>query len=160
MRNKSSQHEQIVRLRTHRRTITETDIVTFVNLAGLHEPPFIDMEFVRNEMEPGHQRRFAPAPLVISFAIGLVATYMMGVLERVTEGEPHGKLAGLVGLDARVKAAVFPGDTIHVDLEAQVDRRTSGGHLIVALRHIVVNQNDVVVADFTERALYLPPNDG
>ena len=35
--------ELVYRVTSHRRTITETDIVNFVNLVGLHEPPFIDM---------------------------------------------------------------------------------------------------------------------
>jgi acyl dehydratase len=63
----------VYRLTSHRRTITETDIVNFVNLVGLHEPPFIDMEFV-GSLPGSHNRRFAPAPLLISLGMGLVAT--------------------------------------------------------------------------------------
>jgi len=55
--------EPVYHLTSHRRTVTETDIVNFVNLVGLHEPPFIDMESVARL--PGtHNKRFAPAPLL------------------------------------------------------------------------------------------------
>lgn len=40
-----------------------------------------------------------------------------------------------------------------------IGRRTSRGHTLVALRHVVVNQDDVVVADFTERAIYMPASE-
>ena len=33
---------------TKTRTVTEADIVNFVNLFGFHEPLFMDMEFVKN----------------------------------------------------------------------------------------------------------------
>src|SRR5262245_63454304 len=51
--------------KTHARTITETDIVSFVNLFGFHEPLFIDMEFVKNNSIFGS--RIAPG----SFTFGL-----------------------------------------------------------------------------------------
>lgn len=50
-----------VPFKTHNRTITETDIVTFVNVVGLHEPFFIDMEYIRANMAGKHRNRFAPA---------------------------------------------------------------------------------------------------
>jgi len=42
---KNDQGKSIYRLTSHRRTLSETDIVNFVNLIGLHKPPFIDMVF-------------------------------------------------------------------------------------------------------------------
>ena len=71
---KGEKDEAVYRLTSHRRTITETDIVNFVNLIGLHEPPFIDMEWVEKKMPGIHNKRFAPAPLLISLGMGLVAT--------------------------------------------------------------------------------------
>ena len=85
--------ELVYRVASHRRTITETDIVNFVNLVGLHEPPFIDMEWV--EQMPGiHNRRFAPAPLLISLGMGLVATSIMEVVEAITAREGLGRFSG------------------------------------------------------------------
>ena len=35
---------------TARRTIFDADICAFVNVAGLHEPLFVDMEYVKTNM--------------------------------------------------------------------------------------------------------------
>ena len=89
--------ELVYRVTSHRRTITETDIVNFVNLVGLHEPPFIDMEWV--EKMPGiHNKRFAPAPLLISLGMGLVATSIMEVVDAITAREGLGRFHGMVGV--------------------------------------------------------------
>lgn len=56
--------------RSHRRTVTETDIVNFVNLIGLHESFFIDMEYIRDHLAEGHRSRFAPGPMVVSLGMG------------------------------------------------------------------------------------------
>lgn len=145
----------VYRLTSHRRTITETDIVTFVNLVGLHEPPFIDMEWVAQL--PGiHNKRFAPAPLLISLGMGLVATSIMEVLGAMTERERLGAFHGMVGVEAAVKSPAFPGDTLWVELEARVDRMTGHGQTIVALEHHLKNQRDELVVRFTERVMFDP----
>ncbi|MGE0823252.1 MAG: MaoC/PaaZ C-terminal domain-containing protein [Candidatus Binatia bacterium] len=54
---------------THARTITETDIVTFVNLFGFHEPLFIDMEFVKNRSLFGD--RIAPGSFTFALSEGM-----------------------------------------------------------------------------------------
>ena len=147
--------ELVYRVTSHRRTITETDIVNFVNLVGLHEPPFIDMEWV--ERMPGiHNRRFAPAPLLISLGMGLVATSIMEVVEAITAREGLGRFHGMVGVEAAVKSPAFPGDTLSVELEARIDRRTKRGQTLVALQHVVNNQRDEVVLIFTERVVFDP----
>ena len=133
--------ELVYRVTSHRRTITETDIVNFVNLVGLHEPPFIDMEWVENL--PGiHNKRFAPAPLLISLGMGLVATSIMEIVDAMTAREGLGRFHGMVGVEAAVKSPAFPGDTLSVELEARVDRRTKRGQILVALQHVVSNQRD------------------
>ena len=145
----------VYRVTSHRRTITETDIVNFVNLVGLHEPPFIDMEWV--EKMPGiHNKRFAPAPLLISLGMGLVATSIMEVVEAITAREGLGRFHGMVGVEAAVKSPAFPGDTLSVELEARVDRRTKRGQTLVALQHVVNNQRDEIVVIFTERVVFDP----
>jgi acyl dehydratase len=149
--------ETVYRLSSHRRTITETDIVNFVNLIGLHEPPFIDMQWVE-EMMPGiHDKRFAPAPLLISLGMGLVSTSIMEVVEAMVERENLGPFHGMVGVEARVGNPAFPGDTLSVDLEAAVDRRTKKGQTLVDLRHVVRNQRGETVVTFTEKVLFDRP---
>jgi len=151
----TQQGDRVYRLTSHRRTLTETDIVNFVNLVGLHEPPFIDMESVARL--PGrHNKRFAPAPLLISLGMGLVATSVTELIEAIGEHEEFGPFHGMIGVEARVSAPAFPGDTLWVELEAGIDRITSRGQTIVALRHQVKNQRDELVVDFTERVLFDP----
>jgi acyl dehydratase len=147
---------QVHRFRTARRTVTETDIVNFVNLAALHEPPFVDMEFIKANMPESHWRRFAPAPMIISFGMGLVAPLIAGILDTVLAGELVGFVGGMTGVEARVKAPVYPGDTLQVDVESYIKKKTSRGFILIDLRHIVKNQHDTVVVDFTETVLYLP----
>jgi len=147
----------IHRFTTHRRTITETDIVTFVNVVGLHEPFFIDMDYIRDNMPQGHQRRFAPGPMIISLGMGLVATIALSVINKVLEGANAGSFGGMTGLEARIKGALYPGDTIHVEGEGRIKGKTSKGYTLLDLRHVVKNQKDEVLADFTETLLFLPP---
>ncbi|MBV1878460.1 MAG: MaoC family dehydratase [Pseudomonadales bacterium] len=162
--NQSEQSEQseqkVVKLVSHARTISETDIVNFVNLVGLHEPLFIDMSYIEKHMEASHQERFAPAPMIISIGMGLVATYVSKAISELIQGEDIGAGGGLVGLEAKVKAAVHPGDTIRVELEARIGGRTSRNYTIIELLHVVKNQHDVTVSEFTEKAIFMPPEAG
>ena len=142
---------------TARRTITETDIVNFVNLVGLHEPAFIDMEFIKESMPEKHHKRFAPAPLLISVGMGLVAPIVMNIIAKITEEEKVGLFMGMVGIEARVKNPVFPGDTLRVDVEANIKRKTSKGYTLIDLRHIIKNQQGEVAVDFVETVLFTAP---
>jgi acyl dehydratase len=144
----------VYRLTSHRRTITETDIVNFVNLVGLHEPPFIDMEFV-GSLPGSHNRRFAPAPLLISLGMGLVATRLgPDIIVKMAESEQLGAFHGMIGVEAAVKKPVYPGDTLWVELAASVNRKTSKGQTIVDLHHTMKNQNTEVVVVFTEKVIF------
>ena len=97
-----------VPFKTHNRTITETDIVTFVNVVGLHEPFFIDMEYIKNNMSGRHRNRFAPGPMIISVGMGLLAPTVAGIIDKVLEGREHGPFGGMTGVQAREGRAV-PG---------------------------------------------------
>jgi len=55
---------------TAKRTIFDADICSFVNVGGLHEPLFIDMEYVKTNMPPSHHRRFAPGPFLMTIGMG------------------------------------------------------------------------------------------
>jgi acyl dehydratase len=154
---KGEKDKAVYRLTSHRRTITETDIVNFVNLVGLHEPPFIDMEWVEREMPGIHNKRFAPAPFLISLGMGLVATSIMQVVDAIVEREKLGAFHGMVGVEAKVENPAFPGDTLSVDLEAGVDRKTRNGQTLVDLRHVLKNQRNETVVVFTEKVIFDPP---
>src|SRR2546426_12690025 len=55
--------------RTLARTVSETDIVNFVNACGFTEPLFLDMEFVKRESVFG--RRAASGALTFALTAGL-----------------------------------------------------------------------------------------
>lgn len=148
--------QEVHRFVTHRRTVTEADIVNFVNVVGLHEPFFIDMEYIKANMSEEHRSRFAPGPMIISLGMGLVAPIVLGVIEKVLAGKNAGPFGGMTGLEARIKGAVFPGDTLHVEGEAWARGKTGRGYRLVDLRHVVKNQKNEVVADFTETLLFMP----
>ena len=129
--------------RTARRTVTETDVVQFVNLAGLMEPLFIDAEYMRNETEYGE--RIAPGSLTFALAEGL--TTQTGMI--------HGTGLAFVGLQGmRLYRPVKVGDTIGVEIEVLESRRTKTRNAaIVRCRHVVRNQRDETVMDYTVERL-------
>ncbi|ACL04352.1 conserved hypothetical protein [Desulfatibacillum aliphaticivorans] len=155
----NEENKKVCRITSHRRTLSETDIVNFVNLVGLHEPPFIDMEFVQQTLPGLHNKRFAPAPLLISLGMGLIATRIMDVINTLAQEENLGAFHGMVGLEAVVKYPAFPGDTLQVEVEAYVDRVTSKGKYLVNLKHVVKNQDGIPVTIFTEKVMFEPKED-
>jgi len=64
------QHEVGATFRTLGRTVSETDIVTFVNLCGFNEPLFMDMEYVARESV--FTRRAAPGAMTWALSEGLI----------------------------------------------------------------------------------------
>src|SRR5918911_5619390 len=86
--------------RTLARTVSETDIVNFVNLCGFNEPLFMDMEFVARESVFG--RRAAPGALTFALSEGLI----------MQTGLIHGTGMAYLGGEIRVAAPVLAGDTI------------------------------------------------
>lgn len=142
------------KFKTHRRTITETDIVNFVNLTAFHEPYFIDMEFIKENMTGEHRNRFAPGPMILSYSMGLVSPILMKVVDQALEGHKVGKFAGMTGLQVRIHNAVFPGDTLHVEGEAKIKAVTSKGFTILDLYHLAFNQKGEKVIEFTETVLF------
>jgi acyl dehydratase len=124
--------------RTLARTVSETDIVNFVNQCGFTEPLFLDMEYVKRQSVFG--RRAAPGALTFSLSEGLV----------MQTGLIHGTGMAWLGGELRVVAPVLEGDTIRVEVEVtdkRETRKTDRG--IVTYRHRVLNQRDEVVLEAT-----------
>jgi acyl dehydratase len=118
------------------RTVSETDIVTFVNLCGFNEPLFMDMEYVKKESVFG--RRAAPGALTFSLSEGLV----------MQTGLIHGTGMAYLGGEIRVVAPVLEGDTLHVEIEVADKRETKKSDRgIVTYRHRVLNQRDELVLE-------------
>lgn len=122
--------------RTLGRTVSETDIVTFVNLCGFNEPLFLDMEFVKKHSVFG--RRAAPGALTFALAEGLI----------MQTGLIHGTGMAYLGGEIRVVAPVLEGDTIRVEVEVADKRETKKSDRgIVTYAHRVLNQRDEVVME-------------
>jgi acyl dehydratase len=98
--------------RTLARTVSETDIVNFVNQCGFTEPLFLDMEYVKRESVFG--RRAAPGALTFSLSEGLV----------MQTGLIHGTGMAWLGGELRIVAPVLEGDTIRVEVEVADKRET------------------------------------
>ena len=120
------------------RTVSETDIVNFVNLGGFVEPLFMDMEYVAKESVFG--RRAAPGAMTFALSEGLV----------MQTGLIHGTGMAWLGGDIKVTAPVLAGDTIRVEVEIADKRETrKPDRGIVTYRHRVLNQRDDVVMEMT-----------
>ena len=130
------EHTIGARYQTLGRTVSQSDIVTFVNLCGFTEPLFMDMEYVRKESVFG--RRAAPGALTFALSEGLV----------MQTGLIHGTGMAFLGADVTVLAPVLEDDTIRVDVEV-VDKRETRkpDRGIVTYQHRVVNKRDEVVLE-------------
>jgi acyl dehydratase len=119
------------------RTVTEPDIVNFINCTGMTEVMFTDLEFVEHHSDI--KGRVAPGALVYTFAEGLLVQSTM----------QHTGLAFL-NMELDVKGPVFAGDTIHVECEVIESRLTSKKTRgLVRTRNRIVNQKGEVVVEYT-----------
>jgi acyl dehydratase len=118
------------------RTVSETDIVNFVNLAGFTEPLFMDMEYVARESV--FKGRVAPGALTFALAEGLV----------MQTGLIHGTGMAYLGGELRIAAPVVAGDTLTVSIEI-TDKRESKkpDRGIVTYHHVVTNQRGETVLE-------------
>jgi len=124
--------------RTLARTVSQTDIVNFVNQCGFTEPLFLDMEYVKRESLFG--RRAAPGALTFALSEGLV----------MQTGLIHGTGMAWLGGELRVVSPVLEDDTIRVEVEVTDKRETrKPDRGIVTYRHRVLNQRDEVVLEAT-----------
>jgi acyl dehydratase len=123
------QHAIGATYRTLNRTVSETDIVNFVNLCGFTEPLFMDMEYIARESL--FKRRAAPGALTFALSEGLI----------MQTGLIHGTGMAYLGGELRVVAPVLEGDTLTVQVEVVDKRETKKADRgIVTYRHRVLNQ--------------------
>jgi acyl dehydratase len=118
------------------RTVSETDIVTFVNLCGFTEPLFMDMEYVAQHSV--FSGRAAPGALTFALSEGLI----------MQTGLIHGTGMAFLGGELRIVAPVLQGDTIRVEVEIAEKRETKKPDRgIVTYRHRVLNQRNELVVE-------------
>ena len=130
------QHAIGATYRTLNRTVSETDIVSFVNLCGFTEPLFMDMEYIARESL--FKRRAAPGALTFALSQGLI----------MHTGLIHGPGRAYLGGELRVVAPVLEGDTLTVQVEVVDKRETKKADRgIVTYRHRVLNQRGELVLE-------------
>lgn len=129
------------RFRTFRRTVTETDLVGFINVTGMLEAIFIDADFSR---ESGAiDGRVVPAALTYCLVEGLIFQSMI-----------QGTGLAMLELEQRALAPVLVGDSVWATVELTGLRPTSkNNRAIVSSQIDVFNQRGQAV--LTYRAVRL-----
>ena len=126
------------KFKTIGRTVTEVDIVNFVNCTGMVEVLFTNAEFMKNESDI--KGRLAPAMLAYAFAEGLLIQCTM----------QHTAYAFL-GMQFDIKGPVFAGDTIHVECEVIEARpsKSRPGRGLVRTRNVIRKQDGSVAIEYS-----------
>jgi acyl dehydratase len=121
--------------RTAARTITESDLTTFVNLCGFNEPLFFD---AHHAAEGGYDGRLVPGALVYAMGEGLV----------IQTHSFAGTGLAFMHMELDVRRPTVVGDTLDVVVEILSSRASSKpGRGVVTSRNTVYNQrgDDVLV---------------
>ena len=121
--------------RTATRTVTESDVATFVNLCGFNEPLFYD---ARHAAEGGYEGRLVPGALVYAIGEGLV----------IQTHSFAGTGLAFMHMELDVRRPTVVGDTLDVVVEITESRASSKpGRGVVTSRNTIYNErgDDVLV---------------
>jgi acyl dehydratase len=120
------------------RTVTETDIVGFINAIGMTEVLFTNLEFLKHESDI--KGRVAPGSLVFCLAEGLLSQATM---------QKTGY--AFLNMELDIKGPVFAGDTIHVECEVIEARRSRSrpNRGLVRTRNRIIKQDGTLVQEYT-----------
>jgi acyl dehydratase len=121
--------------RTAARTVTESDVVQFVNLCGFNEPLFYDE---RHAVEGGYTGRLVPGALVYALGEGLV----------IQSHSFAGTGLAFMHMELDVRRPTVVGDTLDVVVEITEARPSSKpGRGVVMSCNTIYNQRgeDVLV---------------
>jgi 3-hydroxybutyryl-CoA dehydratase len=122
------------RFRTFRRTITETDLVSFINTTGMLEAIFIEVGYEHGVMKG----RPVPAALTYTLIEGFLLQSMI-----------QGTGLALLELHKKILAPVVVGDTVHAEVEITALRPTSrNNRAIVTSRVDIFNQRGEMVITY------------
>ncbi len=123
--------------KTFGRTVTEADIINFINCTGFLEVLFTDAEF--REKHSAIKGRVAPAALIYCFAEGLLMTGLI-----------QGSGLAFLNMELDVKGPVVAEDTIHVEVTVTEIRPTAkGGRGLVRTTNEIKNQRGETVIVYT-----------
>ena len=127
------------RWRTFHRTVTEADLVAFINATGMLEAIFIDADHEGGAI-PG---RPVPGALTYAFIEGFILQSMI-----------QGTGLAMLELHQKILAPVRVGDTIEAVVEVTEIRPTSkSGRAVVTSRIDVFNHQGVMVMTYTATRL-------
>ena len=120
------------------RTITETDIVNFVNTTGMVEVLFTNYEFLKEESDI--KGRPSPGALVFCIAEGLL-----------TQATMQNTGFAFLNMQYDIKGPVVAGDTIHVECEVIESRRSNSrpNRGLVRTRNRIYKQDGTLVLEYT-----------
>lgn len=123
--------------KTAKRTVTEADLMTFVNLGGFNEPLFYDAS---HAAAGGYQGRLIPGAMIYCLAEGLIL--QTNVL--------NGTGLAFMHMELSVKRPVYVGDTLLAICTTTESRPSSKPGRGVVTAHVSVrNQRDEEVLVFT-----------
>lgn len=127
------------RMRTFRRTVTETDLVNFIAVTGMLEAIFIEEGYEGAAMSG----RPVPGALTYTLIEGFILQTMI-----------QGTGLAMLELHQKILAPVVVGDTIEAMIEVTDIRPTSrNGRAVVTSRIDVFNQNNTLVMTYTATRL-------
>jgi 3-hydroxybutyryl-CoA dehydratase len=127
------------RMRTFRRTVTETDLVNFIGVTGMLEAIFIDADYEAGAIAG----RPVPAALTYTLIEGFILQTMI-----------QGTGLAMLELMQKIHAPVRVGDSIEAIVEVTGIRPTSkGGRAIVDSRIEVFNQDGRCVMHYDAKRL-------
>ncbi len=127
------------RLRTYRRTVTETDLVNFIGVTGMLEAIFIDASHDGGAIAG----RPVPAALTYTLIEGFILQTMI-----------QGTGLAMLELVQKIHAPVLVGDSIEAVVEVTGIRPTSKhGRAVVDSRITVFNQHGRCVMHYDARRL-------
>jgi acyl dehydratase len=126
------------KFRTIGRTITEADLVGFINVTGMVEVLFTDVEYAAKYGPQGG--RLVPGALAYCICEGLL---VQSTLQRTG--------LAFLNMEFDVKGPTFVGDTVHVEVEVLESRPTSKdpNRGLVRTRNNIVKQTGETVITYT-----------
>ena len=123
--------------RTASRTVTESDLMSFIHLGGFNEPLFYDAS---HAAAGGYSGRLIPGAMAYVLAEGLIL--QTNVL--------HGTGLAFMQMDYSVQGPTYVGDTLHVVVTVIESRKASQGERgVVTTRCDITNQRGEIVGIFT-----------
>lgn len=123
--------------RTAKRTVTESDLMSFVNWGGFNEALFYDAS---HASAGGYTGRLVPGAMIYCIAEGLI----------IQTNVLNGTGLAFMSMELFVKKPVYVGDTLHAIVTTTESRASSKpGRGVVTARVSVRNQHDDEVLVFT-----------